>query len=172
MIDQKKEILRRRKRLEDVKNFNEAFELVKFAVSLIFDMRRAGLSLILQGMPTGLGAYHILGSNVIALNKSLLGLIERFSKSKEDYNSYLFMVLAHEYLHSFGILSEQKVRQMTVELCRKFFGDQHPSTYLAIDPLSLFPQILESRNLVRKTGFESNFEIVKDFDKANQSYIQ
>ena len=98
MIDQKKEILRRRKRLEDVTNFNEDFELVKFAVSLIFDMRRAGLSLILQGMPTGLGAYHILGSNVIALNRSLLGLIERFSKSKEDYNSYLFMVLAHEYL--------------------------------------------------------------------------
>ena len=172
MIDQKDKILHRRKKLEEVKNFEEAFELVKYAVSLIFDMRRAGLSLILQGMPTSLGAYHVLGSNVIAMNSSLLSLIKRFSKSHEDYNSYIFMVLAHEYLHSFGILSEQKVRQMTVELCRKFFGDQHPSTYLAIDPLELFPQILESGEIHRRTGFETNFEIVKDFDKTNQSYIQ
>ena len=172
MIDQKDEILRRRKKLDEVKNFEEAFELVKYAVSLIFDMRRAGLSLILQGMPTSLGAYHVLGSNVIAMNSSLLSLIKRFSKSNEDYNSYLFMVLAHEYLHSFGILSEEKVRQMTVELCRKFFGEQHPSAYLAINPLGLFPQILQSRDLHGKTGFESSFEIVKNFDKTNQTYIQ
>jgi hypothetical protein len=30
-----------------------------------FKMHRAGLSLMLQGLPTNLGAYHVLGSNMI-----------------------------------------------------------------------------------------------------------
>ncbi len=46
-------------------DFNQAFELVKLAVEDKFKMHRAGLSLILQGLPTKLGAYHILGSNLI-----------------------------------------------------------------------------------------------------------
>ncbi|MGB8449204.1 MAG: hypothetical protein WCE25_05765, partial [Nitrososphaeraceae archaeon] len=70
----------------------------------VFDMRRAGLSLILQGMPSGLGAYHILGSNVIVLNRFVLEIIKNTGRSIEEYNSYLFTVLAHEYIHSFGIL--------------------------------------------------------------------
>ena len=45
-----------RDRLLEVENYDQTFELVKYAVSAVFDMRRAGLSLILQGMPSGLGA--------------------------------------------------------------------------------------------------------------------
>ena len=53
-------------------DFNQAFELVKSAVEDKFKMHRIGLSLILQGLPTNLGAYHVLGFNLIIVNKRIL----------------------------------------------------------------------------------------------------
>ena len=70
-------------------DFNEVFDLVKSNVLKKFDLHRAGLSLTLQVMPSNLGAYHILGSNIIVLNKFVLGIIEQSSKTSEEYNSYL-----------------------------------------------------------------------------------
>jgi hypothetical protein len=163
-----KDHITNRSKLIEVKDYDQAFELVKFAVSAIFDMRRAGLSLILQGMPTSLGAYHILGSNIIVVNKFVLDGIRSLAKSIEEYNSYLFMVLAHEYLHSFGIVDEYKVRKMILDLCKKFFGEEHPAYMLAKDPLVLFPQLRRMPNNI----FDNKFEIIKEFDKSNQSYIQ
>ena len=81
-----------RDRLLQIKDFNGAFELVKMAVNEKFKMHRAGLSLILQGLPTNLGAYHVLGSNMIIINRRILDIIRK-RKSHEEYNSYLFMVL-------------------------------------------------------------------------------
>lgn len=167
MADHKDQIINRN-RLIEVKDYNQAFELVKSAISTVFDMRRAGLSLILQGMPTSLGAYHILGSNIIVVNKFVLDGIKGIAKTIEEYNSYLFMVLAHEYLHSFGIVEEFTVRKMTMELCENFFGLDHPTYLLAKDPLILFPQL----RFMPRNKFDNRFEIVKDFDKSNQSYIQ
>jgi hypothetical protein len=155
-------------KLIEVKDYNQAFELVRIAVSAVFDMRRAGLSLILQGMPKSLGAYHILGSNIIVVNKFILDGIRRLAKSVEEYNSYLFTVLAHEYLHSFGIIDEYEVRKMTLDLCKSFFGEEHPTYILAKDPLALFPQLRIMPNNV----FDNKFEIIKEFDKSNQTYIQ
>lgn len=155
-------------KLLEVRNYDQAFELVKFAVSTVFDMRRAGLSLILQVMPTSLGAYHILGSNLIVINKILLDTVREVAKSGEEYNSYLFTVLAHEYLHSFGIIDESRVRKMTLALCKSFFGEEHPAYILANDPLALFPQL----RFMSNNGFENKFEIIKEFDQSNQCYIQ
>jgi hypothetical protein len=59
-----------REQLLKLKDFNEAFELVKLAVKTKFNMHRAGLSLILQGLPTRIGAYHILGSNISQIEPS------------------------------------------------------------------------------------------------------
>jgi hypothetical protein len=119
-------------------------------------------------MPTSLGAYHILGSNIIVVNKFVLDGIKKTAKNIEEYNSYLFMVLAHEYLHSFGIVEEFTVRKMTLELCKNFFGVEHSTYLLAKDPLILFPQL----RLMPRNRFDNRFEIVKEFDKSNQSYIQ
>jgi len=104
-------------RLLDLKNFNEVFEFVKTSVNSEYDMKRAGLSLMLHGMPARVGAYHVLGSNVIAINSVLLELVRKHSTSNYEYNSYLFTVLLHEYLHSFGILDENTVRNMSLKLC-------------------------------------------------------
>ncbi len=163
-----KDLIINRNRLIEVNDYNQAFELVKSAVSTVFDMHRAGLSLILQGMPTSLGAYHILGSNIIVVNKFVLDGIKEIAKTIEEYNSYLFMVLAHEYLHSFGIVEEFSVRKMTLKLCENFFGLDHPAYLLAKDPLILFPQL----RLMPRNKFDNRFEVIKDFDKSNQSYIQ
>src|SRR5919108_880952 len=100
-----------RDRILHLTDFNDAFELVKSTIEAKFKMHRAGLSLVLQGLPTKLGAYHVLGSNLIIVNKRILGIIKTH-KSVEEYNSYLFMVLTHEYLHSLGIIDEIQVRKM------------------------------------------------------------
>ena len=157
-----------RKQLLKLKDFNEAFELVKLAVKTKFNMHRAGLSLILQGLPSVIGAYHILGSNIIVANSSILNIIQ-LHKSMEEYNSYLFMVFAHEYLHSFGIVNEFRVGQMIYDLCSSLLGKEHPASIMAKeDPSALFPEL----TLLRETRFDKHFEIVKNFDKTSQSYIQ
>jgi hypothetical protein len=148
-------------------DFNEAFELVKSTVEAKFKIHRAGLTLILQGLPTNVGAYHVLGSNIIIVNKRILGILKRY-KSNEEYNSYLFMVLVHEYLHSLGIIDELQVRNMTYVLIASLVGEDHAAANMArYQPWDLFPEL----NLFHSNSFEQNFEIVKNFDKATQSYI-
>jgi hypothetical protein len=148
-------------------DFNEAFELVKLAVEDKFKMHRAGLSLILQGLPTRLGAYHILGSNVIIVNKRILNII-KIHKSLSEYNSYLFMVLTHEYLHSLGILDELEVRNMTYSLLSSLVGEYHMATKMArYQPWDLFPEL----SLFDDNSFEQKFEIIKNFDRTTQTYI-
>jgi hypothetical protein len=148
-------------------DFNQAFELVKLAVEDKFKMHRAGLSLILQGLPTKLGAYHILGSNLIIVNKRILNII-KIHKSLNEYNSYLFMVLTHEYLHSLGIIDELKVRTMTYSLLASLAGENHMATKMARhQPWDLFPEL----SLFDDNSFEQKFEIIKNFDRTTQTYI-
>jgi hypothetical protein len=148
-------------------DFNQAFELVKLAVEDKFKMHRAGLSLILQGLPTKLGAYHILGSNLIIVNKRILNII-KIHKSFNEYNSYLFMVLTHEYLHSLGIIDELEVRNMTYSLLASLAGENHMATKMARhQPWDLFPEL----SLFDDNSFEQKFEIIKNFDRTTQTYI-
>lgn len=156
-----------RTKLSVITDFNEAFELVKNAVETRYNMHRAGLSLILQSMPLQLGAYHILGSNMIIMNKTILEII-RVRKTKLEYNSYLFVVLCHEYLHSFGITDELRVRKMTYEICNDLIGDNHHSTLMArFQPWEIFPELKK----INLNKFENRFEIIKRFDTTTQSYI-
>jgi hypothetical protein len=130
-------------------------------------MHRAGLSLILQGLPTILGAYHIMGSNLIIVNKRILNIIKKY-KSQEEYNSYLFMVLAHEYLHSLGVIDELQVRKMTYDLISSLVGEDHIAARMArYQPWDLFPELRHFQN----NSFEQKFEIIKNFDNTTQSYI-
>ena len=158
-----------RERVAGLKDFNEAFELVKSVVLQKFRMHRAGLSLILQMMPSNLGAYHMLGSNAIVMNSYLLAAVRKIAGSAEEYNSYLFMVLAHEYLHSLGIVDENTVRQMTFELCNWMLGNDHAATRMAKeDPSTIYPEL---RSMMQ-SQFSREFQVVRNFDKANQTYIR
>ena len=156
-----------RNKILNLSDFNEAFELVKSTVEARYKMHRAGLSLILQVMPTNLGAYHVLGSNLIIANKRILDIIKKY-KSNEEYNSYLFMILVHEYLHSFGIIDELQVRKMTYALIASLVGEDHMATSMArYQPWNLFPEL----NLFHNNSFEQKFEVIRNFDKTTQSYI-
>ena len=155
--------------MSHLKDFNEAFELVKSAVLQKFRMHRAGLSLILQMMPSNLGAYHVLGSNAIVMNSYLLAAVKKIAGSIEEYNSYMFMVLAHEYLHSLGVIDENTVRQMTFDLCRWMLGDDHTATKMAKeDPSTLYPEL---KSLIQ-LRFGREVQVIRNFDKTNQTYIQ
>lgn len=129
-------------------------------------MNRTGLNLVLQVMPSNLGAYHILGSNMIVANSYLLEHVKN-SNSREEYNCYVFTLLVHEYLHSLGIVNEYQVRKMTYKLCLDLFGKDHLTTKFAINPSSAF--LLQALN---RTSFEDSYILVKNFDDKNQYYIQ
>lgn len=156
-------------KIASLKDFDETFELVKAVVLQKFKLHRAGLSLILQMMPSSLGAYHMLGSNAIVVNTYLLTTLKKIVKSTEEYNSYIFMVLAHEYLHSLGIINENTVRQMTFELCKWMLGDDHTATKMAKNgPSTIYPEL---RSLMQ-SQFGRDFQVVRNFDRTNQTYIQ
>lgn len=156
-------------KIANLKDFDETFELVKAVVLQKFKLHRAGLSLILQMMPSSLGAYHMLGSNAIVVNTYLLTTLKRIVKSTEEYNSYIFMVLSHEYLHSLGIVHENTVRQMTFELCKWMLGNDHTATKMAKNgPSAIYPEL---RSLMQ-SQFGRDFQVVKNFDRSNQTYIQ
>jgi hypothetical protein len=158
-----------REKVANLIDFSEAFELVKSVVLQKFRMHRAGLSLILQMMPSNLGAYHMLGSNAIVMNSYLLAAVKKIAGSTEEFNSYMFMVLAHEYLHSLGIVDENTVRQMTFDLCKWMLGDDHAATKMAKeDPSTIYPEL----RLLMQSQFSSDFQVVGNFDKKNQTYIQ
>ncbi|MFQ5940193.1 MAG: hypothetical protein ACE5KA_00630 [Nitrososphaerales archaeon] len=156
------------KRLKNLQGFEDAFELVRTAVYDKYKMRRAGLNLLLQDMPNFIGAYHVLGSNFIVVNRYVLSAIKTMAQGKEEYNSYLFVVLAHEYLHSLGIVDEFKVRNLTYNMCNTLFGDAHVATRMAKeDPASLYPQLKK----LMAAEFGKDFELIKNFDRSNMSYI-
>ena len=156
-------------KIANLKDFDETFELVKAVVLQKFKLHRAGLSLILQMMPSSLGAYHMLGSNAIVVNTYLLTTLKRIVKSTEEYNSYIFMVLAHEYLHSLGIVDENTVRQMTFQLCKWMLGNDHTATKMAKNgPSTIYPEL---RSFMQPQ-FGRDFQVVKNFDRTNQTYIQ
>ena len=155
-------------KIANLKDFDETFELVKAVVLQKFKLHRAGLSLILQMMPSSLGAYHMLVSNAIVVNTYLLTTLKRIVKSTEEYNSYIFMVLSHEYLHSLGIVDENTVRQMTFELCKWMLGNDHTATKMAKNgPSAIYPEL---RSLMQ-SQFGRDFQVVKNFDRSNQTYI-
>ena len=101
------------------------------------------------------------------MNRRILNIVKNY-KTKEEYNSYLFMILIHEYLHSFGIIDEVEVRKMTYNLVSSLLGEDHFATKIArYQPWNVFPEL----NLVSSNTFEQNFEIIKNFDKTTQYYI-
>ncbi len=74
------------------------------------------------------------------------------------------MVLADGYLHSFGIIHENDVSQMTHDVCRSLFGDSHISTLMAKDyPSSIFPELKNMTN----HAFYKQFEIIQNFGRSS-----
>lgn len=154
--------------LASASSFDEIFELVKKVVSKRLGMRRAGLGLILMDLPNDVGAFHYIGSNTIVLNRSLLDAISKLSGSKVELNSYIFVVLLHEYLHSLGITDEFHVRTLVESIVREAFGEEHPAMEFVRKPLdAIYPKL----RLLGSGSVGEDIEVVKDFDMENARYI-
>jgi len=67
--------------------------------------------------------YTITGSDVIFINKIPLQSVKE-GYGEEVANSYLFVVLLHEYLHVLGIYDEREVRKITLEVVNEI-GDKN-----------------------------------------------
>lgn len=131
------------------------------------------LGLVNLGMKRGyfIGAFHPVGSNIIVMNKAPLKIAMEKTE-KRIYNSYCFLLLLHEYLHSLGYLDEEKVRELTAEVCELAFGNRHPVTVMAKNGVAAyFPEVAHLPQNARLPS-DLYVELVRDFDKSSSQYIQ
>lgn len=153
--------------LDQCKNFGDVFQLVKRAVKETLGRTRAGLMLYIGDLPTRIGAFHPVGSNGIVINRRILNQMTKGAKSKTEVNSFLFIILTHEYLHSLGYLDERQVRELVREISEKFLGKEHPATEMAATGLmQWFP--------AKEIPYDQeigDFRIIRDFERQNQTYI-
>ncbi len=154
--------------LSSAGGFDEIFEMVKEATERTLRMHRAGLTLVLGDIPNNVGAYHEMGSNAIVMNRNLLRIVERLSRSRSKRNSYVFMILLHEYLHSLGYTSDREVRSLGRQISDEYLGRRHLAGEMAVRPLDhFFP------DLTKYSGFrdKGEYQTVGRFDSSSTSYI-
>jgi hypothetical protein len=164
----KSSIEKYRSRLENASGFGEIWEIVKDTVEFSLNRRRAGMILFLDDLPIQLGAYHPIGTNNIILNRALVQIIEASTKSKRVVNALIYNLLLHEYLHALGQISEIKVRQLVYQVAKECFKEDHIVTAIAKNsPWTLLKGI--PLNNIKAPG--RVMEIVKDFEKTDQTYI-
>jgi hypothetical protein len=154
--------------LTEANSFDEIFDIVKAATEEDLGRHRAGLTLVLGDIPNNVGAYHEMGSNAIVMNRNILKVVQKLSRSKERTNSYIFMILLHEYLHSLGFADDAQVRGLSKRITARFLGDRHPAAEMAVRPLEqFFP------DLPKYVGFrdKGEYETVRRFDSSSTPYI-
>jgi hypothetical protein len=126
------------------------------------------MMLFLDDLPLQLGAYHPIGTNNIVLNRVLVQIVEAAIDNKRVVNALVYNLLAHEYLHALGEISEVGVRELVIEVARKCFGEDYIATQVAVkSPWALLRGIpLESVNIPKRV-----MEIVKDFEKTDKYVV-
>ncbi len=161
-------------KLDDCNTLADIFELVKQSVKRFLNRHRSGLMLGLAdlGMKQGyfVGAFHLVGSNIIVMNRASMETALQ-TVDKKIFNAYCFHLLLHEYLHSFGYVDEEEVRDLTQEVCRLALGNGHPATVMAEQGIAVyFPKVTY---FTRQSSLPSDIqiELVKDFDSSSVGYI-
>ena len=156
-------------RLAQPLDYDGVFAVVREAVRKTLHLDRPGLGLGLSSLPPNVGAYWPVTGNLIVLNESLVAAMRSRAKSTLEFNSFVYVVLAHEYLHSLGYLGEPEVRRATAWVTREAFGEGHLATSLAEGDLwKLYPFLQEAQG-----GDGSSVRVVRGFDReSTQSYIR
>ena len=155
-------------RLENAKDYGEVWEVVKETTKHSLGKYRVGMMLFLDDLPLNLGAYHPPGTNNIVLNRALVQIAEAATNSRKLVNSFIYILLFHEYLHALGYVAEENVRSLVYEVSKKSFGED-----------SLVSELAEKGPWTLLRGVPLNviqapkrvMEIVKDFEKTSQKYI-
>jgi hypothetical protein len=156
-----------RTELEKSRSYSDLFVIVKKAVKKVLGQHRSGLLLYLGDLPLGIGAYHQVGSNGIVLNRRVLEVASRSTKTDIELNSFIFSLLLHEYLHSLGYLDEREVRRLVHNVSLEVFGEGHPAVTMALEPplTKILPPDMHMEDA------SPYLELVRDFEKPDQPYI-
>ena len=155
--------------LEGTADFDSVFRVVRGAVHHVLGIERPGLGLGLSDLPPYVGAYWQVTGNLIVLNEGLVGAMRANAASPLEFNSFVYVILAHEYLHSLGYLDERAVRRVTAHVTRSAFGPDHPATRMAEGDLwRLYPFLAYAPG-----GQGRRLKVVSRFDLAStQNYIR
>ncbi len=155
--------------LDGPANYDHIFQVVRAAVHRVLGIERPGLGLGLSDLPPGLGAYWQVAGNVIVLNESLVATMRAHARSPLELNSFVYVLLAHEYLHALGYLEEGTVRRVTAYVTQRAFGAEHPASRMASGDLwRMFPFLSYARG-----GDGRSIRIVRRFDTSStDTYIR
>ncbi|MGC8562181.1 MAG: hypothetical protein ACP5UZ_04430 [Thermoplasmata archaeon] len=148
-------------------NYNSIFSLVRKAVKSTLGKERVGLGLALADLPSQLGAFWEVGGNYIVMNRKLLEALKVANRSGAEVNSFVFVILMHEYLHSLGVLDENRARELTAKICATIFEEGHPAFEIGTkDPWQVYPFLMKVPN-----GNGGNLKFINNFDSDTVSYI-
>jgi len=155
--------------LEGEASFDAVFRVVREAVHRVLGIERPGLGLGLSNLPPYVGAYWQVTGNLIVLNEGLVQAMRANASSPLEFNSFVYVILAHEYLHSLGYLAEDAVRKVTAHVTRSAFGADHIATRMAEGDLwRLYPFLAYAPG-----GDGHRLKVVPRFDLAStQNYIR
>jgi hypothetical protein len=146
--------------LDSPADYDAVFRVVRDAVRQVLGIERPGLGLGLSDLPPQLGAYWQVTGNLIVLNEGLVDAMRVHARSPTELNSFVYVILAHEYLHSLGYLDERSVREVTARVTRTAFGPDHPATRMAEGDLwRLYPFLSFARG-----GNGRRLKVVTKFD--------
>lgn len=157
-----------KQKLASAGGFDEIFELVKKAVDQVLGIHRAGLTLVLGDIPNQVGAYHEMGSNAIVMNRNLVKIVWRSTKSRQRRNAYTFMILLHEYLHTLGFEDDAQVRELSRKITDAYVGKGHIAGEMAVSSLDKFFPEISQFAMFRDNG---TFETIRKFDSSSTPYI-
>jgi hypothetical protein len=153
--------------LDTEMDFDDIFSVVKRTVKHVTGKSRAGLGLALSNLPAGLGAFWQIGGNYIVMNEILLEAMRHITKNTREFNSFIYVILTHEYLHSVGFIDEEEARIMTRNVAEATFGKNHPASIMSGGDLwRQYPILLSLEG-----GDGSILKIVSKFDMDSTSYI-
>lgn len=153
--------------LDSVMDYDRIFSIVKKSVKAVLGKERSGLGLALSDLPVTLGAFWQVGGNYIVMNEVLVNAMSKIAKTTREFNSYVYTILTHEYLHSVGYIDEFQARQMTSFVARQTFGPDHPAVTMSSgDIWKQYPSFLSLRG-----GDGSVLRIISRFDTDSTSYI-
>ncbi len=155
--------------LDRTADYDRVFRVVRDAVHRELGLERPGLGLGLSNLPPSIGAYWQVTGNLIVLNEGLVQAMRANASSPLELNSFVYVILAHEYLHSLGYLDEGAVRKVTARVTRAAFGADHPATRMAEGDLwQLYPFLAYAPG-----GNGQRIKVVRGFDLAStQNYIR
>ncbi|MGQ9781106.1 MAG: hypothetical protein ACUVQ8_02465 [Nitrososphaeria archaeon] len=152
--------------LETAKSLSEIFSIIKMVVNERLGLHRAGLTLVIMDLPPNVLAQYQMGSNMIVMDGKALDALDHALVDRVERNSYAFVVLLHKYLHSLGIVSEEKVRRLVLNVVEHAFPGNPIIRRVALNPTDLIGNGQFTLKPSRRTP-----SLVRDFDRESMPYI-